>query len=124
MRAFSVLKLQYNSATRLRIQNKILNKQENFIIFNPGLNSHSTAKCLLICLETNITLSELNWISNGYFNYIVGERKKKEKREINCYGGSCHGLAVTNRTSIRENAGSSPGLTQWVKDLVLLWAMV
>ena len=28
---------------------------------------------------------------------------------------------VTNPTSIQENVGSIPGLTQWVKDLVLQW---
>ena len=32
---------------------------------------------------------------------------------------SCHGSAVMNPASIREDVGLIPGLTQWVKDPVL-----
>ena len=39
------------------------------------------------------------------------------------YRSSHCGSAVMNPTSIHEAAGSIPGLTQWVKDLALLWAM-
>ena len=35
-------------------------------------------------------------------------------------GSSRHGSAVTNPTSVHEETSLIPGLTQWVKDLVLL----
>ena len=36
-------------------------------------------------------------------------------------GSSYHGSAITNPTSIQEDAGSIPGLAQGVRDPTLLW---
>ena len=43
---------------------------------------------------------------------------------MNVYGSSCCGAMETNPTSIQEVVCSIPGLTQWVGDLALPWAVV
>ena len=50
--------------------------------------------------------------------------KKKKKRERENFWSSCCGSVVTNPTSTHDAEGSLPDLPQWVKDLVLPWAVV
>ena len=49
--------------------------------------------------------------------------------EYSCFKNSFYGVPIVaqwimNPTSIHEDASSFPGLPQWVKDLVLSWAVV
>ena len=44
--------------------------------------------------------------------------QKKDRKQQR---SSCRGAAETNPTRSHEVAGSIPGLTQWVKDLLLKW---
>ena len=53
----------------------------------------------------------------GRFNSHLKKKKKKKK-------SSCCGSVETNPTSVCWDTGSIPGLTEWVKDLALLQAVV
>ena len=50
----------------------------------------------------------------------VWELKSKEKKKKKKTGVPVMAQRVTNLTSIHEEVGVIPGLTQWVKDLGLL----
>ena len=58
---------------------------------------------------------------------ILGATLKRQKKKFNNifnskypkHGSSHCGSVVTSPTSIHEDAGSIPGLTQWFKDLAL-----
>ena len=74
---------------------------------------------LTLCPELtdfNMTL----WLLNGKQTMGAGMEAKRPLRNFYIVWSSRHGSVETNLTSIREDAGSIPGLAQWVKDPGLL----
>ena len=64
------------------------------------------------------------WVNKGtkrgMDRYVINYEYSKMLTEEPRWGSSHGGSAVMNPTSIHEDAGSIPGLTQWVKDPTLL----
>ena len=71
-------------------------------------------------------VTEVAWVQSLVWEIpcAVGKAKTKQnlkkgrKKQTNNWSSSS-GSVVTNPTSVHEDMGSIPALTQWVKDLVL-----
>ena len=88
----------------------------------PPLHStwNSSLNILSRVVHTNIlSCFQRKWL---YLGQYVGKFKAKVTLKNNIYlGSSRRGTVEMNSTRNHEVVGSIPGLTQWVKDPVLLW---
>ena len=87
-------------------------KKERILFLRCSRDRKSKVKCGLFYLARRMLEQERATFGNWLFRVC---------RCIKFFllGGSCHGTAETNPTRNHEVLGLIPGLSQWVKDLVL-----
>ena len=91
-------------------------------------SSHGKQGCRLCIYPVPWALTTVELLTASIKCLASGNKDQPWAPDIVCEsrksGSPRCGEAETNPAGLDEDAGSIPGLTQWVADLVLLWAVV